>query len=162
MKRNNMNKAKSTVALVLLALAVIWVGINMLGGQLKQREREMGGVSSGDAFLVSTSTGSQAQFPNYRNVFRTDFRSGYGTTTPGILGIVNITAKGTSSFCLHDATSTATNAENTVGTTTLACFGPNAPEGEYSFNIPVRLGVLLEYKSADSVGWASTTITGNR
>lgn len=149
------NKIKITIASALIALASFVIGGN-------SKPLNLGGSSSGDAFNFATTTGTQASFPNYRNAFRSNFAPGYGTTTPGVLGVIKITAKGTSAFNVYDATSTASNAENTEGTTTLASFGPNAAEGDYYFNYPVKRGVLIEYTSAATVGWASTTVTGNR
>jgi len=147
---NLLTKIKLSLAGALLALASFLVGTGNVP--------VLGSVGVSNEY-VATSTGAQAQFPNYRNALQTDFRAGYGTTTPGVLGSVVITTPGTSRFCLHDATSTATNAENTSGTTTIACFGASAPAGTYTFDIAVQRGVLVEYLSADTVGWASTTIT---
>lgn len=148
-----MQKLKITIAGILIALASFVGGSNMLGS-----------VGVSDEY-VATSTGAQAQFPNYRNALQTDFRSGYGTTTPGTLGSIIITTPGTSRFCLYDATSTATNVDTSygpTGTTTIACFGASAPAGTYTFDTIIRKGILVEYISADTVGWASTTITGRR
>lgn len=141
-----------------LVIALILVSIYI---QSVRTEKALGSVMPGGEY-TATSTGTQAGFPNYRNALRSDFRSGYGTTTPGTLGSVVITNPGTSRFCLHDATSTATNAENLSGTTTIACFGASAPAGTYTFDMAVQRGVLVEYISADTVGWASTTVTFRR
>ena len=129
---------------------------------LMQRPWQAGAsVTVGNEY-TATSTGIQTGFPNYRNAFINDYRPGYGTTTPGTLGSVVITTPGTSRFCLYDATSTATNVDTAygpTGTTTIACFGASAAVGTYTFDVAVRKGVLVEYLSADTVGWASTTIT---
>lgn len=148
-----MQKLKITVAGLLIALASYVIGT----GDIKT----LGSVAVSNEY-IATSTGTQAQFPNYRNALQTDFRSGYGTTTPGTLGSIVITAPGTSEFNVYDATSTATNALNTEGTTTIAHFSASAPVGTYVFDMAVKRGVLIEYVSAASVGWASTTITLRR
>ena len=144
-----------------LSIAILVVVVGEFGVLLQKPWQAYGSVTVGNEY-VATSTGTQAVFPNYRNAFRTDFRPGYATTTPGTLGSVVITNPGVSRFCLHDATSTATNADATfgpTGTTTIACFGSSAAVGTYTFDVAVRKGVLVEYLSADTVGWASTTIT---
>lgn len=144
-----MQNLRLKIAGFLLALAA-------LVGGLSTGTVQLGSVTEGQSY-TATSTGAQASFPNYRNALQTNFKPGYGTTTPGTLGSIIITDPGVSEFCLYDATSTVTNAE--AATTTIACFGPSAPAGTYTFDMSVNRGVLIHYISDATVGWASTTIT---
>ena len=144
-----------------LSIALILSIVGAISLFMNKPWQSFGSVVVGNEYSA-TSTGVQTSFPNYRNAMRSNFVPGYATVTPGVLGSVVITTPGASRFCLYDATSTATNADASygpVGTTTIACFGASAPAGTYTFDAAVRKGVLVEYLSADTVGWASSTIT---
>lgn len=87
-----------------------------------------------------------------------DINNGNATATPTTLGSVIITTAGTSPFCIHDATSTKTNAE--WATTTVACFQASAGLGTYSFDARLQKGILLEFTGSPSAtSRPSTTIT---
>jgi len=150
-----MNSKSLSIALVLL-LAVMFGTFMVL---VQKPWQAYGSTVVGNDYMA-TSTQTQTEYPNLRNALQSDFRPGYGTTTPGVLGSVIITTLGTSPFCLYDATSTATNAENTKGTTTIACFGASAPAGTYTFDVAVEKGVVVHFTgSVSATARASTTIT---
>ncbi len=67
---------------------------------------------------------------------------GFSTAVTGTLGSVVITGKNTGIINIYDATSTITNTQ--IGTTTLATFPTNAPEGTYTFDSRFRYGLVIE------------------
>ena len=133
---------------------------------LMQKPWVAGAATPVGAENTATSTGTQATFPNFRNAMRNDFRPGYGTSTPGVLDGITITAPGLTEVWVYDATSTATNVDTNygpVGTTTLMHFAVSAGVGDYPCGCVVRKGVLIEYKTNETVGsWASSTIRFRR
>ena len=133
---------------------------------LVQRPWEAGAsVTQGQEYFATTTGRAQADFANYSVIQAPNALTPAGTrvatSVPTVLGSVIITQTGASGFCLHDATTTVTNAENATSTRWSQCWPQYASTTEYVFDIQLKYGILVEYLTGQPTAHsrASTTIT---